>query len=225
MGPPKILSTDAGWNAYSESLLPGLAQPTARAATTANGQSIFDTAAGPSWYPYYYRVDAIGPDDPANGVYSGWSLPSHVQSAYCEPPDPPLIGSPLTTGGGGAVLIVLQTDLPIPPSPLGPSLVELLGAGPDPANPGQTLQTTLLSAEPATISQATLSLPHLSPNPQPQPVVPHPLQSVLARSAPDASGHWSLSALVPTGAPGSFTLRLTDPLGRQSSTSFPSAGV
>src|SRR5205085_2126009 len=73
MGPPKITETDPGWRPYTDQPL--------RGGTPASGQSIVDTAATPSWYPYYYRVTAIGADDPANGRHRGESLPSAVQSA------------------------------------------------------------------------------------------------------------------------------------------------
>jgi hypothetical protein len=121
---------------------------------------------------------------------------------------------------------VLTTDLPIPPSPLGPSLVELLRADPDPANPGRLVQTTLLSMAPDSIAQTSLSLPPphwvLPPGPHGHIILPHPVQPALARTAPTAAGQWSVSALVPAGAGevGTYSLRLTDPLGRQNSTVF-----
>ena len=106
MGPPKIAASDPGWETYQDTYLPSLAAPTTRAPTTAKGMSIADTAAGPSWYPYYYRIDAIGPDDPNKGVHAGWSLPSQVQQAYCTPPNPPMLTTPTITNGGGDRLIV-----------------------------------------------------------------------------------------------------------------------
>ncbi len=226
MGPPKIDTDDPGWRAHTQPTLPSLTQPTARPSAVAIGQCVVDLAAGSSWYPYYYRVDAIGPEDTANGIYSGWSLPSQVQTGTNPPPNPPLITPPVVTVGGGAELIVLKTDLPIPPSPLGPSLVELLRADPDPANPGRLVQSTLLSMAPDAIAQTSLSLPPphgaLPPRLHGPIVLPHPVQPALARTAPTAAGQWILSALVPSGAGevGNYSLRLTDPLGRQNSTVF-----
>jgi hypothetical protein len=225
MGPPRIEANDPGWQPYSEPGLPSLTEPTARPASTALGQCVVDLAAVPSWYPYYYRIDAIGPQDVANGVYSGWSLPSQVQQGYNLPPNAPMISpaSPVVKTGEGAELISLTTDLPIPASPLGPSLVELLRATPDPQNAGRMIQTTLFSVAPDSIAESTLALPPppwltpLGPRGRPRAVRP-----ALARTAPDASGRWSLSALVPAAADqvGTYSLRLTDPLGRRNSTVF-----
>lgn len=246
MGPPKILPTDPGWQSYTDTPLHG--------GTTASGQSVLDGGATASWYPYYYRVIAIGPDDPANGKHSGQSLPSGVQSAYCLPPDPPLLTAEPLAQGYGAALLVSTADLPIPASPLAPSLVELLQAGPDPQNPGRTVQQTVLSAAPDAITEGTLALPrpiwwppvpsllgppHVRPAEagpraagEPAPgIVPAPplrpppppfLGPALARSAPGATGTWTLYVLVPYGAAdvNTYTVRLTDPLGRQSAVTF-----
>jgi hypothetical protein len=236
MGPPKIFESDAGWQPYTETPLQG--------GTASLGLSIVDTAATASWYPYYYRVLALGPDDPANGKYRGNSLPSQVQSAYCLPPSPPLLKVVSFTTEYGAALMVLTADLPIPPSPLAPALVELLKAEADPEHPGRTLQTVLLTSAPDAIKQGTLALPlpwwrHplvqekqvLLPRPPlpPKPVFPPPRPlpppyrgPAFSRSAPDAQQQWTLYVLVPyaAGDTDTFTVRLTDPLGRQSSTTF-----
>jgi hypothetical protein len=223
MGPPKIEANDPGWAPFRMAPLPSLTQPAARPPATEVGQCIQDLAATPSWYPYYYRIDAIGPQDPANGVYSGWSAPSQLQTGVLTPPNPPLIESPVITQGGGAELIAFTADLPIPVSPLGPSLVELLRADPDPANPGRMVQTTLISIAPDTIAVTTLALPSPPWLQSHGHIVFHPsVGPALARTAPNAAGQWVLSALVPIGSGqgGSYSLRLTDPLGRQNSTVF-----
>jgi hypothetical protein len=241
MGPPKILESDAEWGPYIDMPL--------RGGTITSGRSIVDNAATASWYPYYYRVTAVGPDDPANGEYRGNSLPSQVQSAYCRPPNPPLILAVPFTQGYGAALMVLTIDLPIPASPLGPSAVDLLKAAADPVHPGRTLQNVVLSSAPDAIGKGSLALPtpwwlgpsaepqNLSPGPHPaakqggalQAVSPNPkffppplLGPALARSDPDAQGQWTLYVLVPyaAGDANTYTVRLTDPLGRQSSTTF-----
>ena len=218
MGPAKILETDPGWSPYTDEPL--------RGGTAASGQSILDTAAAPSWYPYHYRVIAIGADDPANGRYRGESLPSAVQSAYCLPPDPPAIVPEPLAQANGAALLVASLNLPIPASPLGPALVELLRAEPDPANPGRTIQTTVLSSAPEAITEGTLRLPLLLPSPPVRPPFPpHPVNRgpALARSTPaTADGSWTLYVLVPydgTDA-GTYSVRVTDPLQRRTTTTF-----
>ena len=214
MGPPKIAENDPGWSAYTEAPL--------RGGTTAHGQSIVDTGAAPSWHPYYYRIVAVGPDDPANGMYRGESRASAVQSAYCLPPDPPQLTVESNTEGSGAALVVAAVDLPIPASPLASSLVELLHAEPDPAHPGRTLQRPVLTSAPEDIDEGVLHLPthlHLPPWLH----VPPPfLGPALARSAPDSGGSWTLYVLVPYGSgdTGPYSIRVTDPLKRQSTTTF-----
>ena len=44
----------------------------------------------------------------------------------------------------------------------------------------------------------------------------------MTRSAPDANGHWTLYVLLPftPAQKNTFTVRLTDPLGRQAAYSF-----
>jgi hypothetical protein len=225
MGPPKIGENDPGWGPYSDTPL--------RGGTTATGQAIVDAATAASWYPYYYRVVAIGPDDPANGLYRGESIPSGLQSAYCLPPNPPLLTTEPLTQGSGAALLVATLDLPIPPSPQGPSLVELLHSEPDPQNPGRTVQTVLLSATPDAITVGTLSLPHVwhwPPLPLPGGLHPPPhwppppfVGPALARSDPATPGAtFTLYVLVPYSAAdvNTYTVRLTDPLQRQSTASF-----
>ena len=211
MGPPKIFESDPGWQPYTEAPL--------RGGTTATGQSIVDSAAMASWYPYYYRVVALGPDDPANGEYRGNSIPSQVQSGYCLPPNPPLIESLSFQTAFGAALAQYTIDLPIPPSPLAPSLVELLEAGPDPAHPGRVLQSVVLTSAPDKLEVSSLALPHFA---LPKPFPPPYRGPAFARSNPDAQGQWTLYALVPYASSqiNTYSVRLTDPLGRQSSATF-----
>ncbi|HEX5191934.1 MAG TPA: hypothetical protein VFW09_03965 [Solirubrobacteraceae bacterium] len=234
MGPPKILESDPGWSPYTDQPL--------RGGTTVSGQRILDTAATPSWYPYRYRVIAIGDDDPANGRYRGESLPSAVQSAYLPPPDPPMLVPQPLAQGNGAALLVASLNLPIPASALGPSLVELLRAEPDPDNPGRTVQTVVLSSAPDAIAEGTLSLPPHAPPPFPRPPVPPPPGRLplppqrppipvppvnrgpaLARSTPaTADASWILYVLVPYASAdvGTYSVRATDPLQRRTTTTF-----
>jgi hypothetical protein len=222
MGPPVFLETDPGWTPYSETPLWG--------GTTATGFSILDTDATPSWWPWCYRVQAIGVQDLTNGMYSGKSLPSQVQSAYNEPPNPPLIGNPTLAQGSGAALITFTSDLPIPASPLGPSLVELLQSSPDPNNAGRFVYNTIDSYASDAVTEGTLALPTPWWSPGPGHPLPHPGHSYqppnlgpeLARSAPDAQGTFTLFVLVPYAVAdqNTYRVRLTDPLGRQSVYSF-----
>jgi hypothetical protein len=206
MGPAKYDEHSALWQNYSGTTLQG---------SPLNGVSLLDTAALPSWFPYYYRATAIGEDDPANGVHAAESAFSIVQAGYVLPAQPPLITSfsvalsPAKT----AALITVATDLPSENlSPVGgKALVELLQLNPltSPAGP-LTLQSQYAIA-PHLIAPGTLALPLLPPS-----------SVQLARSATDASGRWTLYMLIPysPAEEGSFVLRLTDPLARQSTASF-----
>ncbi len=224
MGPPRILETDPGWTPYADEPL--------RGGTAVSGRSVVDSAATPSWYPYYYRVVALGADDPANGRHRGESPASPAQAGYNTPPDPPALAAEPLAQGNGAALLTASLDLPIPASPLGPSLVELLRAEPDPANPGRTVQSVVRSAAPEAIPQGVLHLPphvlgppvHPPLHPLP-PLPPHPVNRgpALARSAPAAAdAAWTLYVLVPysTADVGTYSVRVTDPLKRQTTTTF-----
>ncbi len=259
MGPPKLDETNPAWQDYSGTTLAG---------NPLSGKTIIDAGATPSWYPYYYRITAIGAQDLSNGLFSGESGYSGAQSQYSPPANPPLIA--LFTHGGNLqfALISLLTDLPVTPSPLGPSLVEVVHMIPDPGNPAHLQAKIVLSSAPDQIPIGGIVLPPVTPPPHP-PIPPvHPLPPVLqpthppagpvqppvvqpplpiapvptptpqpapplplpppppttrmARSAPDANGRWTLLILLPytVAQKNQFTVRLTDPLGRQSNQSF-----
>lgn len=241
MGPPKIDETNPAWQDFSGTTLAG---------KPLTGKTIIDTAAAPSWYPYYYRITAIGAQDLPNGLLSGESAYSGAQSQYSLPPNPPLLAAFTHGGNLQFALITLLTDLPVTPSPLGPSLVEVLHMIPDPANPGHLLAQTVLSAAPNQIPIGVITPPPIVPPihppvppihpplpptihppipprvvhpPLPPPPLPPPQPTTrMARSAPDANGRWTLYILLPYTAAQkkTFAVRLTDPLSRQSSHSF-----
>ena len=209
MGPAKYDENSPLWQYYDGTTLSG---------TPLNGLTLLDTAAVPSWYPYYYRATAVGEDDPPNGVHAGESAFSSVQSGFVLPAEPPLITSfsVTVTPFHTAALIMLTTDLPAADaSPVGNALVELLQLGPQtspPSSPPGPLMLRSLHAEaPNLITPGTIS---------PPPTPPGTIR--LTRSASDASGRWTLYMLIPysPAEEGSFVLRLTDPLARQSTVSF-----
>jgi hypothetical protein len=219
MGPAKLDEGNAGWQDYQGTTLAGKPLP---------GKFIVDTAAAPSWYPYYYRLKAIGIQDLANGLFAGESDFSGVQNAYALPAGPPLNNAFVIATNVNAALVTLMTDLPAAAkSPVGPALVEVLQLIADLAHPGRMITQVILSKTPEQITVGTLSLPlpppppppHIPPLPHLPPPVPAP---ALARSAPDSNGHWKLFALIPyKGAlKNSFMVRLTDPLSRSSNNSF-----
>lgn len=221
MGPAKIDETHPGWKDYAATTLNG---------NPLNGKAVVDTAATPSWYPYYYRAKAIGAQDLANGLYSGESGFSNAQAGYSLPADPPLIQSFKLDTNVNAALVTLTTDLPAAAvSPVGPALVEVLQLIPDPSRPGKMTTKQILSSPPDKIAVGTLSLP--APPPPPPKKLPLPIQQpkpvpppapALRRSAPDLNGHWTLYALLPytEAQQNRFLVRLTDPLSRRAAESF-----
>jgi hypothetical protein len=227
MGPPKLDETNPAWQDYSGTTLAGNPQ---------NGKTIIDDGATPSWYPYYYRITAVGAQDLPNGLFSGESGYSGAQSQYSLPPNPPLLASFTHGGNLQFALITLLADLPINPSPLGPALVEVLHMIPNPVSPAHLLAEIVLSSAPDQIPIGVIAPPPIVPPPHvhsvptvlqpvpslPLPPPPPPPTTRMARSAPDTSGRWTLYILLPYTAAQKkqFTLRLTDPLGRQTNQSF-----
>jgi hypothetical protein len=203
MGPARISDTDSGWRSYSETSLAG---------TTLNGKTIVDTSAIPSWYPYYYRIKAVGVQDLANGMFSGESGFSDAQTGYVLPSEPPLIQAFNFSARLNFGLVTLVTDLPAAaPSPVGPALVELVQFVTTPADP-KPVAKILTSSAPDRIPLGTLALPFSQ----------FLLATGMRRSAPGADGTWTLYVLFPfaLGQQGTFMVRLTDPLARRSLNSF-----
>ena len=150
MGPAKISDTAPGWTAYSGTSLAG---------KQLTGKSILDTAAVTSWYPYFYRVKAIGLEDKANGLLSGESDFSAAQTGYVLPQTAPLLLSWTKSTNSTGALVTLVTDLPAAAaSPVGPALVEVLQLTTVPASP-KPVTTVVLSAAPDQIAIGTLTLP------------------------------------------------------------------
>jgi hypothetical protein len=216
MGPAKLDEANPGWQAYAGTTLAG---------NPVNGEFVVDTAATQSWYPYFYRIKAVGIQDLTNGLYAGESDFSGVQSANIYPSGQPLNSAFTLATNVNAALVTLMTDLPAAKkSPAGPALVEVLQLIADPAHPGRMMNKVILTKAPEQITVGTLKLPLPPPPPPPprRPLPPHPPAPALARSAPDNNGHWKLFVLIPYKAAdkGSFMVRLTDPLSRSSNNSF-----
>jgi hypothetical protein len=205
MGPAKYDENSPLWQDYNGSTLAG---------SPLTGKSLLDTAAVPSWYPYYYRATVVGEDDPTNGAYQGESPYSSVQVGYSLPAGPPLILSftASISAPKSAALIKLTTDLPAAAaSPVGAALVELL-----------QLVHTGSPFGPLTLKQNAAKAPNLIPiGTLSLPLLP-PASISFARSASNASGEWDLYILLPysPAQANTFVVRLTDPLARQSTASF-----
>jgi hypothetical protein len=201
MGPPKITEADTGWTNYSDQPRNVTSQrATARGPTM--GKTILDVSARPSWYPYYYRATAIGLKDLANGQHSGESGFTPAQSAYSLPPNPPQIVALASQASIFGRFLMLSTDMPVNPSPIGPARVEVLQVIADPAKPGRVTTQSVLSYAPDAIAAGTLGVPALA------------LPAAMRRS-PTTNEVWTLYVRTPAASAGTYTLRFTDPLGRQ----------
>jgi len=167
MGPAKMSENDPGWQSYSSTTLAG---------NPLKGSSIVDTAAIASWYPYYYRIKAIGQQDLSNGLFAGESGFSDAQSALVLPSGPPMLASFTFTTRFGGALVTLVTDLPAAAaSPVGPALVEVIQLVNDSSKPKPQVKV-ILSSAPEQIAVGTLALPVFPPpHPIPQPPLPHPV--------------------------------------------------
>jgi YVTN family beta-propeller protein len=82
MGPAKIPMEDPGWADIS--------LPSANGDGPIIGRAVRDPVT-PSWYPYYYRVVALGEQDLPAGKIRGQSSPSPTQEAFLTPSGPPLL--------------------------------------------------------------------------------------------------------------------------------------
>ena len=82
MGPPKIDVDDPRWTPYQ--------LPVGNNGSFTIGVAIDDDAAE-SWYPYYYRVVAVGRENLVMGEYRGESEASAVQQAFLPPANPPTL--------------------------------------------------------------------------------------------------------------------------------------
>jgi len=120
MGPPR-LAPGPGWTADQVTIVD----------KTRKAQRHVDPAP-PSWFPYFYRVRAVGgsqPNDDKHGRLRGESTPSDAQHRLRLPPGPPKALVDDVVGQNGkhtANVFTLYTDLPMRLSPLGVARIEVV---------------------------------------------------------------------------------------------------
>ena len=118
----------------------------------------------PSWFPYFYRVRAVGgskPDDPAHGRLRGESLPSNAQEILRLPPNPPQATVDefvAVSADLKANVFTLYTDLPTRLSPVGVARIEVVFQSIDAT--GKLVTTVQLAAETHALT-ASATLPDL----------------------------------------------------------------
>lgn len=135
-GPPKFTETDPGWTAKTLQTLKG----------DMNGMAIADQV-GPSWYPYYYQIVAVGLHNPPVGEYGGESLPSAIQSSILPPPDAPLLTIISNEGNESNRVITFRTNLPVKPVGQGGAIIELTQVAI--SSNGRSIDRTVLLSVPA----------------------------------------------------------------------------
>lgn len=94
MGPARIRPRDPGWA--------NIAVPPVNGGAPLAGRAVRDPIA-PSWYPYYYRVVALGEEDLPEGQIRGQSAPSATQTGLLPPAGPPRLERIVEARALGAV--------------------------------------------------------------------------------------------------------------------------
>jgi hypothetical protein len=199
MGPPVIDETHSGWAPRSVLLSP-------RSTEEEHGMSIIDPVPA-SWYPYHYRVVAVGAADPPNGAHAGESPASATAAGLRPPPNPPVLDNLATVGNVINKVVTFRTDLPIRMLPVGAAQIEVLKVA-APAPGARLERSTVLRIHPMDVVQGA-----------PLPVIFKPSRVSLAampeirRSAPDAQGRCTYSVRMRADV-GDGVIVVTDPRAR-----------
>lgn len=195
MGPAIHESEPPAWQALDET-----GRPAATAATTSRFRFVFADATPPSWFPYFYRAVAIGPNDITTGLVAGRSLQSNMVSVEKLPKTLPMIeGAEAVQAGPQRASLRFRSDAVIDETPKGSFLLEVHAYDFPQSRFGDTpaLKAFLPRTRPLTGSGAT--------------------PGALFASAPDAAGVRTFEAVFDvTSGPFMLRARLTDPLGRAS---------
>jgi hypothetical protein len=194
MGPPRYLEKDAGWRDLDVASLQGVIE---------KGRALTDPVPQ-SWYPWYYRVVAIGAEDLANGVYGGESPASAVQSLLLPPPLPTLDGFAVSAATL-EVVASFRTNLPVRPTPLGVSRIEVVQLK---QTNGRIDRVTLLAVAPEAVPEA----PPLVPLPHP-PLAQLKSLPLITRRPPNPQGVAEYTVMVRADAV-PLAVTVTDPRGR-----------
>jgi hypothetical protein len=207
MGPPVIGAGVSGWHNASVPRSP-------RSSVQDRGQTYTDPVPA-SWYPYHYRVVAVGVADAPNGGLPGESEPSAVASAVRTPTAPPVLDLVSVSANATNRLLRFRTDLPIRLSPVGRAPLSVLRVA-APAPGARLERTPVLSVGPEEVAQGQLSLLQ-APSAAQLAAMPD-----IRRSAPDARGRCVYTLRVRPDLTQGFIV-VTDPPGRSLELSIPAA--
>ena len=201
MGPAKIAHDNAAWRDFDLRAPDGAVQ---------HARAILDPVAE-SWHPYFYRIVALGFDDPAHGEFRGESLASPVQKAFLTPKAPPLLDKFLTSANPTNRLLSFRTDLPLKATPLGVAKIEIVQFK---AVDGKMVRFTIFSIEPENVPVGALL--NLLPNPTAAELAAMP---EISRKNPDALGRATYAVRVRAEVT-SGAVVVIDPLGRITEITF-----
>ncbi|MFC8350044.1 hypothetical protein [Streptomyces sp. NPDC057280] len=206
MGPAAIAESDPGWRAVTVPRRPG-------ETTGDSGLAVTDPVEA-SWYPYHYRVVAVGQADPPNGGIPGESDPSAVASIVLAPTAGPMLDSVDVAVNANNRVVRFRTDLPVRESPVGQARITVIRiAAP---TPGARLErTAVLSVAPQDVQQGALLEPLPSPTAAQLAAMPE-----IRRGAPDAQGRCTYSVRVRTDLTAGVVV-VCDPLGRSLEQTLP----
>jgi hypothetical protein len=205
MGPPVIGAADPGWRAVTVPDRPG-------AATGETGLAVTDPVA-PSWYPYRYRVVAVGAPDPPNGGIPGESDPSAVASIVLPPAGGPLLDELAGSANARNRIVRFRTDLPIRESPIGRADVVVTSIA-APAPGARLERTPILTVASHEVEVGELRLLR-RPSAAQLAAMPE-----IRRGEPDADGRCTYTVrLAADVADGAIAVR--DPLGRSLEQALP----
>ena len=201
MGPPTIAHDNGAWRDFDLTAPDGSVQ---------HGRAILDPVAE-SWHPYFYRIVALGFDDPAHGEFRGESLASPVQKAFLTPKAPPLLDTFTTSKNTTNRLLRFRTNLPLKASPLGVAKIEIVQFT---AVDGKMVRSIIFSIEPENVPVGALLT--LVPNPTDAELAAMP---EINRKNPDTLGRTTYAVRVRAEVT-SGAVVVTDPLGRTTEITF-----
>lgn len=215
MGPPQTLENATGWRDHQEPQLHG--------GSPIDGKSLIDTTATPSWFPYYYRIVAVGPQNLTEGQHRGESQPSGVQSILL----PPELSVSFVSGQSGSQYLVFRfsSNVPIKKTRTGAAKIEIfeiidvpptfIPGPPKPLKPAKLKRNQIFFA---TTDMVPVGAPfQILANPQPAFLASLPQ---LNRQAPNAQGVSMFSMAIKSAVKKVRIIRITDPLSRSIEVEF-----
>ncbi|MCY1054689.1 hypothetical protein [Nannocystis sp. SCPEA4] len=199
MGPSVYAHDDAGWHDAD-------AGDPALRGQDAGQFKVLDDPRPARWDPYFYRIVAVGPHDPDNGVIAGRSRASALQSIVVPPAAPPILDALAITPPGASRVLTFRTDLPLRTCPLGQAKIAVAQFSTMPGAP--QVRTVVLETTADRVPVGPPFAVLAAPTPEELGAMPE-----VSRGAPDSQGRAVYSVRLP-GSVARGAVTVTDPLGR-----------